>query len=411
MSDNRVLGVATALDYNISELLRGVDRKKLSSVLLSLVGESVRITNLQGDVLLGAEVAETTGERLAITVELEPIGYLEVESDGQMLDDAKALVELVLQCNRKYMMASEIHKEVIHEDYDVLQKKHEALKQSEEQYRELSENLELRVLEQVKTIEQTQRQLYQSEKLASVGQLAAGVAHEINNPMGFVTSNLSTAATYLEKMCEFEKVLQRDVESETLKAAWCSLDLGFVLEDFRDLMDESQSGVERVARIVADLKDFTRVDHSSEEFEDVNHIISQVVNVTRSQLPKEIEVELMPGDIPSIRCNPGQLGQVFHNLLMNAAQSISDSGKIRFVTDRHENKIRVRVMDNGKGIPVDIQSRVFEPFYTTRDVGDGTGLGLTVSNDIVIAHGGRIELDSVQGRGTIVSLLLPLLAG
>jgi two-component system NtrC family sensor kinase len=124
-----------------------------------------------------------------------------------------------------------------------------------------------------------------------------------------------------------------------------------------------------------------------------------------------IQVEFSAGEIPAIRCYPGQLGQVFYNMLLNAAQSIKGGGRIGFTTDMQEGAIRVRIEDNGAGIPADIRERIFEPFFTTREVGQGTGLGLTVSNDIVKAHGGRIELESEPGKGTRFTLYFPFEQG
>jgi signal transduction histidine kinase len=405
------LGDAVDREYTLAELLHSVDGKRVLSALQDLLGAPVRIVDLRGGQLLGEGAGGPSRSRVPLRGDLEPLGYLEADTDEARLFAAKVMLELLLRSNIRYLMASEMHSEVVDEDYAQLQRKHEALKVSEERYKSLSEHLEQRVQQQVKTIEQAQRQLYQSEKLASVGQLAAGVAHEINNPISFISSNLRTALSYLDRLKALGERLKRGMDSEEVRRYWQDSELDFLLKDFADLLDESQGGAGRIARIVADLKGFTRNDHADAEVEDINRIIEQVLNVARTQLDMNIQVEFSAGEIPAIRCYPGQLGQVFYNMLLNAAQSIKGGGRIGFTTDMQEGAIRVRIEDNGAGIPADIRERIFEPFFTTREVGQGTGLGLTVSNDIVKAHGGRIELESEPGKGTRFTLYFPFEQG
>jgi signal transduction histidine kinase len=305
-------------------------------------------------------------------------------------------------------MASELHLETVQEDYEELQRKHAALQASEARYRELAAQLEQRVAEQVKTIEAAQRQLYQSEKLASVGQLAAGVAHEINNPIGFIVSNLSTAQGYVQRLNTFAVRLHAAMATAELQQAWREDDLDFVLRDFVALLAESSEGAARVARIVTDLKGFSRVDQVGAEEADINDVIRQVCNVAAGQVRGRAKVTLQLGTLPRLRCNSAQLGQVFLNLLLNAADAVAAPGEIRFESDMAENSIRVRVSDNGRGIAAELLPRIFDPFFTTKTVGSGTGLGLTVSNDIVKAHGGSIEVASTVGKGSTFTVWLPV---
>ncbi|HEX9802164.1 MAG TPA: ATP-binding protein [Gammaproteobacteria bacterium] len=408
MTEKPLLGDTVDREYTLAELLHGVDVKRLLCALQGLVGAPLRIVDLRGGVLLGEEGGGVSVRRVPLRGDLEPLGYLEADTDEARLSAATELLELLLRSNIRYRIASEMHSEVVDEDYAELQRKHEALKESEERYRSLSEHLEQRVQQQVKTIEQAQRQLYQSEKLASVGQLAAGVAHEINNPISFISSNLRTALSYLDRLKALGERLKQGMDSEEARRYWQDSELDFLLKDFAELLDESQGGAGRIARIVSDLKGFTRIDHVDAEMEDLNRIIEQVLNIARTRFDPDIQVDFTAGEIPAIRCYPGQLGQVFYNMLLNAAQSLTADGRIGIATAMQEGAIRVQIEDNGVGIPADLQERIFEPFFTTREVGQGTGLGLTVSNDIVRAHGGRIELESEPGKGARFTLYFPL---
>ena len=305
-------------------------------------------------------------------------------------------------------MASALHLEAVHADYEQLQRKHEALKESEARYKALAENLEQRVQEQVRTIETAQRQLYQSEKLASVGQLAAGVAHEINNPIGFIMSNLGTAQLYVQRMADFGQQLHAEADVHAIVTAWQECKMKAMLDDFSSLLQESAEGAGRVARIVADLKAFSNVDRETEEIVDLNSVVQAVCNVAAAQFRQQASISLDLGALPMLRCRPGHLGQVILNMLRNAAQAMSDRpGEISIATRARENEITVGIRDTGAGIPESDLPRIFEPFFTTREIGQGTGLGLTVSHDIVQAHGGRITVDSRVGVGTTFTIHLP----
>jgi signal transduction histidine kinase len=293
------------------------------------------------------------------------------------------------------------------EDYQQLLAKHAALIESEARYRALSAELEGRVQEQVATIEAAQRQLYQAEKMASVGSLAAGVAHEINNPMGFIRSNLATAAGYVRRLAALAPLVARSAEP-ALREAWAKGDMDFVLEDFAALLEESVAGADRVAKIVADLKAFSSVDSAEEEFADLNENLRAVANVAAPQLAGRATLTLELSPLPRLRCHPGKLNQVFLSLVQNAIQAVGAGGRIRVGSACGEGELRITVCDDGAGMAPEVLARAFDPFYTTRGVGKGTGLGLTVARDIVAAHGGRIELQSAPGRGTTVTVVLPL---
>ncbi|MCB1939105.1 MAG: ATPase [Rhodocyclaceae bacterium] len=263
-----------------------------------------------------------------------------------------------------------------------------------------------------------QAQLVQSEKLASIGQLAAGVAHEINNPIGYVLSNITTLGRYLTDIFSlfdaFEAVERTLPEADPQRAAIValkqSLDFDFLKEDLPALLRESQEGATRVRQIVQDLKDFSRVDHSKEwMLADIHAGLDSTLNVVNNELKYKAEVVRDYGQLPSIHCIPSQLNQVFMNLLVNAAHAIETRGTITIRTEAPDaDHISVSVSDTGSGIPADTCKRIFEPFFTTKPVGKGTGLGLSLSYGIVQKHHGEITVDSTVGAGTTFRVVLPV---
>ncbi len=391
------------------ELFAGVSPDKLVAALGILLGAPSRVIGANGDLFMGDTTA--LGEnvsRIPLTYDLETIAYLESpSSDETKLRAAALLLEVLMQSGARYFMASEIHIEVVKEDFAELQRKHAALKESEARYKALAEHLDERVKVQVGTIESTQRQLYQAEKMASLGQLAAGVAHEINNPIGFIRSNLNTASAYVQKINSMAELIKAQGSAQ-LAAAWQAADLDFVLEDFVSLLNESISGADRVTRIVADLKGFSNVDQAEEAIINLNDNIRAVCNIAASQINKKADLKLTLGELPTLRCHAGHLNQVFLNLLLNAAQAMKTRGEIHIQSGVEKKKIVICISDTGSGIPAEVLPRIFDPFFTTREVGSGTGLGLTVSRDIITALGGRIEVESTMGIGTKFTIYLPI---
>lgn len=395
-------------ELGFEDLLSGIDRKKLVRTVSDLLGEPVRLVSPGGQLALG-EVLEQVGKRLPIRTELEAIAYLELGSEGnEKAQSGVQFIEMLLRSTARYLMASDLHLEAVKSDYDELQKKHAELTLSEQKYRELSEHLEQRVVEQVSTIEEAHRNLYETEKMASVGQLAAGVAHEINNPMAFIYSNLLASKDYVGTISDFSKKMKLGISLADLEKAWAEEDMDFVIEDFQSLLEESVSGAKRVTSIIKDLKDFSNVDHSDEEYADINAIIRSACNVTHGHMGDEIEIDLKLNSIPETKCRPGYLGQVWLSILRNAESAIKGSGKISIETSSAGERIFVSIRDTGVGMSPEILKRAFEPFFTTREVGKGTGLGLTVTRDIINSHDGGIEIESKEGEGTTVTLWLPV---
>lgn len=263
----------------------------------------------------------------------------------------------------------------------------------------------------------TQSQMLQSEKMASIGQLAAGVAHEINNPIGFVSSNLRTLNKYVDKLADYIALLEGRIKEDSpnswneLKPQRKKLKIDFVLEDSEDLLTESLDGSERVRKIVQNLKTFSRVDRAEEHLADINECLESTINMVWNEIKYKAKLEKDYADLPDLLCNPQQLAQVFTNILVNAAQAIEEQGIIKVMTRVVDEQIVVSISDTGVGIPEDIRARIFEPFFTTKDVGKGTGLGMSISYEIIKRHHGEIFVDSEVGVGSTFRVCLPLQPG
>jgi signal transduction histidine kinase len=268
---------------------------------------------------------------------------------------------------------------------------------------------------------QLQAQLVQNEKLASIGQLAAGVAHEINNPIGYIFSNFSTLETYLGSLFEmlgaYEGAEPQVASPETASALAGlrrRIQLEYLKDDVPDLMRESREGIGRVRQIVQDLKDFSRIDAGQEWlWADLHKGIDSTLNIATSEVRYKADVIKEYAEIPQIRCLPSQINQVVMNLVVNAAHAMGDGrrGQIIVRTGSEGGRVWFEVADNGSGIAPEHLPRIFDPFFTTKPVGQGTGLGLSLSYGIVQRHGGCIEVESQPGRGTCFRVTLPIEGG
>jgi len=270
-------------------------------------------------------------------------------------------------------------------------------------------------------LKENQAQLLQTEKMASIGQLAAGVAHEINNPMAFVMSNLGTLKEYI---VTFKKASTLGIDlssslgdkasdealelASQLSALGKDQDLGYICEDVEDLLKETQEGTERVKEIVLNLKSFARIDEAEIKDANINDGILSALKMVHNELKYHCEVKTELGDIPVIQCYPGQLNQVFLNMLINASQAIKERGTVTISTSKTETHILISIADTGCGVPEELLSKLYDPFFTTKEVGQGTGLGLSISHGIILKHSGRIEVESKVGEGTCFTIYLPI---
>ncbi len=268
---------------------------------------------------------------------------------------------------------------------------------------DLNATLEARVDDRTRELHEAQAQLVHGEKMRSLGQLVAGVAHELNNPIGFVHANLQLLSEYVPKLVTAQRAGEDTVRIESA---------------IEKLLSRSREGTERVKQIVADLRTFSRMDQAVLSEVDLNREIDRALTLMEPRLRNAIEVERDYGELPLVRCYAGQLNQVFTNLLMNAADAIDGKGKVRIRTrarkhsaaDPASGGVRLEFHDDGPGMSPEVQARIFEPFFTTKPVGQGTGLGLSISYGIVERHGGRMLVGSAPGEGTTFVIELPLVA-
>jgi PAS domain S-box-containing protein len=265
-----------------------------------------------------------------------------------------------------------------------------------------------------------ERQLIQSEKMASVGQLSAGIAHEINNPISFIMSNLGTMAEYVQDVSRLltyyrNFVRMVDVDSDVLRAKHHALTVledelegGYLLKELKDVVSESIDGASRIKKIVQDMKSFAHPGEDKLKETDINAGLESTLNIAWNELKYKVEVVTKYGDLPLVFCFPQQVNQVFMNILVNAGQSIEKDGVLTIQTSRQRHLVVISISDNGCGMDKDTAEHIFEPFYTTKEVGMGTGLGLNVAYNIIKKHNGTIRVESVVGEGTTFTISLPI---
>jgi signal transduction histidine kinase len=443
---DREYGLADLLPASLAaELLAGIsaaialpDGGRYQGDLSLTAGQAAL---LEKELEAGAEhgFCETDqGEALAFALvhELETIAYLVIPMQRGPASDS-ALIQLgrlaaralnrMIYLTYKTRMAAGLHGRVVTESYASLKEKAEQLRRSEEKYRHLAENLEIEVQNKTREIKEAQLNLLRQEKMAAVGQLAAGMAHEINNPIGFVISNLNTLKeTFGEThriLAQYRKLGQglgplpangaQAVKIKELAAGierLCeTLDLDFKLQDTQDLIQESLAGGERVKRIVRTLCDFTHPSVETPETIDVNACLEVTLAILSGQIPPGVRITKSCQKVPPLRGYLREINQVFFNILQNALQAVGEKGVIEIATASAQEKIEIIIRDNGSGIRKEDLPRIFDPFFTTREVGRGVGLGLNLTYNIVKKHGGQITAESVEGQGSAFTVRFPSL--
>ncbi|CUI05137.1 sensor histidine kinase [Massilia antarctica] len=392
-----------AFDRQVSlrDMMRHVPAAALAAAMEHSVGHAWRIADIDDELVrAGALAIDGPVCTVALVVDIDVVGTLSAPAERQAwLAPAGKWIELLLGASNRYRMAADLHLETVMSDHDELMAKHAALATSEARYRTLSAQLEARVQEQVDQIEQSQRRMYQAEKMASIGSLAAGMAHEINNPIGFIRSNLSTAKEYVATL------------AQAIAAAPAAAKLAYVLDDFPNLINESIAGADRVSRIVADLKAYAHCEPAQFATIDPNDALRAAVRML-GDLPAGVRLETEFAALPQVACDPDGLTRVVLALLLNARTAMRErQGVIRLASAAHDGELLVSVSDQGCGIEDTVLPRIFDPFFTTHGVGGGIGLGLTVAADIVRAHSGHIALRSTAGGGSTFDVQIPLHAG
>jgi two-component system NtrC family sensor kinase len=310
-------------------------------------------------------------------------------------------------------------------------------KLAEDEIIKLNAELEQRVLDRTAALESSHRelgkaysdlkaaqsQMLHQEKMASIGQLAAGVAHEINNPIGFMLSNLGSLKKYAEKLMLFsgyQSEMMQDLAGNSelttemvlkkVNEQKKSMKIDYIAKDIVELIDESVDGGDRVKKIVQNLKTFAHLDEAEHKPTNLNDALESTINIVWNELKYKASLIREFGDIPETRCNSGQINQVFLNMLVNSAQSIEKHGEIKVRTWLDRDIICISFSDTGCGIPPDKLNRIFEPFFTTKEVGQGTGLGLSISYDIIKEHNGEIMVVSEENKGSTFTIKIPVSA-
>ena len=266
-------------------------------------------------------------------------------------------------------------------------------------------------------LQQAQTQLLQTEKMASIGQLAAGVAHEINNPVGYISSNLNSLKQYLGDLFKLLDAYERYVSSSAssdqpalrhISEIKGGIDVEYLKKDLIDLTRESMEGADRVIKIVRDLKEFSHVDQTEFEIADLHKGLDSTLNIAHNEIKYKVEVIKEYGVLPVVECVPTQINQVFMNIIVNAAHAIEEKGTIWVKTGAIDDRVWIEISDTGKGINPENLSKIYDPFFTTKPVGKGTGLGLSITYGIIAKHNGKIEVESKLGVGTSFRIWLPV---
>jgi two-component system, NtrC family, sensor kinase len=370
---------------------------------------------------LPSDGTELLRRRLNILVEGEPKGTLVLEAGGplpgfeaiaRLLQDA---LQLTVTNNLKRMLTTEVHTSVVQESYDQLVATNRRLMESERRYRELAGDLEKRVEERTAELSRAYQRLLQQEKLAAVGQLAAGMAHEINTPLGFIRSNLNSFAKYQNRMAEilglYRLLLAKEAAPEAIKRQteqrWKELKLDFLLEDSGVLLGQSLEGVDKIASIVSELKSFAHLDGLEQQPLDLQQELKQLLASLAPQFSANTRLMVNLQPLPSCVCQVPLVMQAFANILDNAIKSRHEGLELTVRAILDAGQIVVIIADNGNGIPQEQLPRIFDPFFTTRPVGSGSGMGLTVAREAILGAGGSIEIESVMGQGTTCRVCLP----
>jgi signal transduction histidine kinase len=389
----------------------------------------------EGSALIRSNVGGESTMVFPLTHEMDTVGFLVVQQKQPNASfDLMALgrfavvcIERMMHLNYRLLLTSGLHGQVVQESYASLEQKAAQLQASEARYRALARNLEVEVKRKTEEIKTTQLAMLQQEKLASIGQLAAGMAHEINNPIGFVISNLTSLERCLTDLFSliqgydgfihaWEAVDSTKQVHETLhekieaiRQLRHELDLDFLKDDSRALIAESLEGGQRIRSIVQDLRDFSHPSVKTQETVDVNRCLDTTLSMLSGKISNSVCIQKDYADLPAVTCYLREMNQVFFNVMLNALQAIGPQGQLTLSTRAcGDGWVQVGISDTGPGIQAKSMGRIFEPFYTTRQVGEGIGLGLYLAHNIVKSHNGTIDVESTEGAGSTFCVKIPV---
>ena len=354
------------------------------------------------------------GETLRV-IQATGAGNLDERAEAEFFSgDWKKLVTGVNEIITSIVIPLKLRTRQLHEEAAERRNAQELLLTQHHQLEALNTGLETRVSDEVRKNREKDRMLTQSEKMAAIGQLAAGVAHEINNPLSYITSNLNVLGRYFARIARLNQILRDNCNAEApllmreiRVTSGELLEIAQIMADGADLINESLEGAERVTKIVRDLKSFSRVDVPEQEPVALNDCLENALTICYHELKYVATIRKEYEPMPEIFSHPGQLNQVFLNLLVNAGQAIVPMGEIVLRSWHDAAFVYASVGDTGSGMSEEIMDRIFDPFYTTKDVGVGTGLGLSISYEIIKSHQGELLVESAVGVGTTFTVKLP----
>lgn len=421
-SSREAINYVVGQELSLLELLQTFDIKGLLRGALEGGAAEAAILLDDGSVICSVGTRPVAADlreiRQQLLLEGEPAGYLLVRGGrgDSFLDGIAAMlkltVDMVITNNLKRMLTAQMHSSLVTKTYDELLTKNLALSASEARYRELAESLEVKVAERTKELAAAQVKLLQQEKLASIGQLAAGVAHEINNPLGFINSNLVTMKKYVARMLEMLDWLENRVEAGSSAAVAIeekkrSLKIDIVTGDVWELLDQSLAGAERVRKIVADLKGVSHVDETGVQSFNIRHEVEQTLAVVKHLLPHDAEVSTAFNETPPVAGSGALFCQALENMIKNSVQARPEGLVLELACGYGQGMAWFSIADNGCGVKPEIRNRIFDPFFTTRDVGEGAGMGLAVVYDIVKSSAGSITVSDSLSGGALFVIEIP----
>lgn len=404
-------------EKRLIDILHDSDVMPLLKAVVRAGASRAAVRDERGGVLWavdGADASEPRVWEFILLLEGEPCGSAVLtgsQNEGCLWEAAGQILQTSLDCSvkssLKRMLTTETHTTVMDISYLELKENNERLLASESRYRELSESLDRKVKERTEELRRAYAHMLQQEKLASVGQLAAGVAHEINNPLGFILSNLTTLERYTGRFREMLRLFQKATNDAALGDRWAELKMDYTLDDTTVLLRQTLEGARRAAKIVKDLRGFSHIDDGPSSSIDVNEEIERTMNVLRQTIPSDAKIEYDLQKIPLITANAALVSQVFCNLIQNALQARPVGLVLRVMTRCADGAVSIVIADNGPGIPDNIRERIFDPFFTTKEVGQGTGMGLTVVYEIMREHGGTVSAANGTAGGALFTVTFP----
>jgi signal transduction histidine kinase len=360
-------------------------------------------------ILMGGITEEKKEYYDEISKELIPSFMVFTQQMGSLLRNFKAMRYLDQKVQRRTAEVTRQKKEIEEKNLELSHQKEE-LQATNEMLADQKEELQ----SALETLKLAQSQLVQSEKMASIGQLVAGIAHEINNPVTFISAGVDSLWTNLEEVRQVLDIYHRITpencgeklrEVEAMKER---IDYKQAIREINELIASIKNGTDRTTQIVNGLRTFSRLDEDVLKFADLQEGLESTLILLRNKYKNRIEIIREYDNLPQVECYPGQLNQVFMNILSNAIDAIEDTGTIAIATEQSDGRITIRIRDDGKGIPMSIREKIFDPFYTTKEVGSGTGLGLSISHGIIKKHNGNIKVVSQIGKGSEFILTIPV---